>query len=171
MNKLTLLLILMCSSCSLTEVYDSDAQINDLITVNTAYKAAIGAALYTEELAPQIEADSGIVDYTISYEETRDGRSITTRYRGTDPNDIPGTSLYFGWQDRNHWQYLVCYVSNDYNVIVARWRNGPNGEIIDPRLRTDPFVEWRFIDPLDPEQGVEWRPYIKNKGRGHWRRN
>jgi hypothetical protein len=120
---------------------------------------------------PQIEASTGRSDYMLRYQVSKDGKSIKTRFIG--PSEALGAPLHIRESAMGAWHLLTCRVADsDYQVTMAKWRLGENGEIETAFVRIEPFVEWRALEKR-PDQlvvDVEWRPLVDGCGVGPWNR-
>jgi len=121
-------------------------------------------------LNPQVDYVTRSPDYWLKYVISNDGASVETRYMG--PGETLGTALYMRKYELEEWFYLMCAPSNDFSVVLAKWRLDQNGKVTHISIRKDPFVEWRALGLKNYQlvSDVEWRPIVHGVGVGKWRR-
>jgi len=121
-------------------------------------------------LIPQVDSETLMPDYSLKYVYSENETSVETRYLG--PGETLGTALYMQEYDMGEWSYLMCAPSEDFSVVLAKWRHDESGKATDIWVRVAPFIEWRALELKEFQlvSDVEWRPIVHGAGVGEWRR-
>ena len=142
--------------------------------LESTHAAGDGAALIAFDprvgasIAPEIDATTGVPEYSLEYGVSADGTAMTTRYRGA--SEAFSVGLGIALRQADEWHELAARVGRtDQLFVLARWTCDSNGKVARALVRTEPLLEVRPVWPGDIVGDVEWRPLVNGRAGGEWR--